>query len=69
MEGDETQLTTAFSLITEEYRSDSEEEGEVDFEETRKSRYTLRRNFQDGKQLSTNTISDKISNMRQSTTC
>ena len=41
MEGDETQLTTAFSLITEEYRSDSEEEGEVDFEETRKTRQVL----------------------------
>ena len=39
IDGNETQLTTAFSLITEEYRSDSEEEGEVDFEETRKSRY------------------------------
>lgn len=38
IDGDETQLTTAFSLITEEYRSDSEEEGEVDFEETRKTR-------------------------------
>ena len=38
MDGDETHLSTAFSLITEEYRSDSEEEGEVDFEETRKTR-------------------------------